>query len=158
MTETDSSPPCESSSRAVRRRRMEFRKIKVMAGVNPQEPTENGMKRPKLKLISGSVSRICDNAVESSSTNDDEGQLRLVETKGSPPTIILTPILGPLNSTLLVQSVACPKFGFASVCGRRRDMEDAVAIHPSFCQIEKENSGELHYFAVYDGHGCSHVR
>ncbi|KAK6935812.1 PPM-type phosphatase-like domain [Dillenia turbinata] len=43
-----------------------------------------------------------------------------------------------------------PKFGMASVCGRRRDMEDAVAIHPSFCS-------ELHYYAVYDGHGCSHV-
>ncbi|KAK6927015.1 PPM-type phosphatase-like domain [Dillenia turbinata] len=43
-----------------------------------------------------------------------------------------------------------PKFGMASACGRRRDMEDAVAIHPSFCT-------ELHYYAVYDGHGCSHV-
>ncbi|KAH0663395.1 hypothetical protein KY290_029319 [Solanum tuberosum] len=156
VTETDSSSPCESSSRAVRRRRMELRKIKVIAGVT-QPGTENGIKRPKLKLISGSVSRICHNAVESSSTDDDEEQLRLVETKGSPPTIILTPFLGPSNSTLLVQSVAYPKFGFASVCGRRRDMEDAVAIHPSFCQMEQGNSGELHYFAVYDGHGCSHV-
>lgn len=135
---------------------MELRKIKVIAGVT-QSGTENGIKRPKLKLISGSVSRICDNAVESSSTDDDEEQLRLVETKGSPPTIILTPFLGPSNSTLLVQSVAYPKFGFASVCGRRRDMEDAVAIHPSFCQMEQGNSGKLHYFAVYDGHGCSHV-
>ncbi|XP_059300551.1 probable protein phosphatase 2C 24 isoform X2 [Lycium ferocissimum] len=57
----------------------------------------------------------------------------------------------------LRKSVACPKFGFASVCGRRRDMEDAVAIHPSFLQMEQENSGDLHYFGVYDGHGCSHV-
>ncbi|KAK6788164.1 hypothetical protein RDI58_016689 [Solanum bulbocastanum] len=156
VTETDSSSPCESSSRAMRRRRMELRKIKVIAGVT-QPGTENGIKRPKLKLISGSVSRICDNAVESSSTDDDEEQLRLVETKGSPPTIILTPFLGPSNSTLLVQSVAYPKFGFASVCGRRRDMEDAVAIHPSFCQMEQGSGVELHYFAVYDGHGCSHV-
>lgn len=44
------------------------------------------------------------------------------------------------------------KFGVASVCGRRREMEDAVAIHPSF--IEGVNA---HYFGVYDGHGCSHV-
>ncbi|MCD7454209.1 hypothetical protein HAX54_023963 [Datura stramonium] len=154
VTETDSSPPGESSSRAVRRRRMELRKVKVVAGVTPPE-AENGMKRPKLKLISGSVSRICDNAVENSSTDDEEQQI--MENNGSPPTIILGPILSPLYSTRLVQSIACPKFGFASVCGRRREMEDAVAIHPFFCQMEKENSGELHFFAVYDGHGCSHV-
>lgn len=155
VTETDSSPPCESNSRGVRRRRMELRKMKVVTGVTPQETRESGIKRPKLKVIS----RICGNAVESSSTDDDEEQLRLAEINGeSPPTIILAPVLGnALNSTFLVQSVACPRFGFASVCGRRREMEDAVAINPSFCQMEQENSGELHYFAVYDGHGCSHV-
>ncbi|KAL8531142.1 hypothetical protein ACS0TY_007960 [Phlomoides rotata] len=46
-----------------------------------------------------------------------------------------------------------PKFGVASICGRRRDMEDAVAIHPSFCRRDHA----LHYYGVYDGHGCSHV-
>lgn len=134
---------------------MELRKMKVVTGVTPQETRESGIKRPKLKVIS----RICGNAVDSSSTDDDEEQLRLAEINGeSPPTIILAPVLGnALNSTFLVQSVACPRFGFASVCGRRREMEDAVAINPSFCQMEQENSGELHYFAVYDGHGCSHV-
>lgn len=50
-----------------------------------------------------------------------------------------------------------PKFGATSVCGRRRDMEDAVAIHPSFCKENSENSSNLHFFGVYDGHGCSHV-
>ena len=52
-----------------------------------------------------------------------------------------------------------PKFGFASVCGRRRDMEDAVASHPSFCRnfSDDDFSTGLHYFGVYDGHGCSHV-
>ncbi|KAF5804562.1 putative protein-serine/threonine phosphatase [Helianthus annuus] len=48
-----------------------------------------------------------------------------------------------------------PKFGVASVCGRRREMEDAVAIHPSF--IEDDKKSLAHYFGVYDGHGCSHV-
>ncbi|CAN4100992.1 unnamed protein product [Withania somnifera] len=156
VTGTDSSPPCESNSRAVRRSSMEFRKVKIIACGTPLETTENGMKRPKLKVIS----RICDNALENSSNdNGEEESLRLAQTNGnSSPTIILAPILGnALNSTLLVPSVACPKFGFASVCGRRRDMEDAVAIHPSFCQMEQQNSGVLHYFAVYDGHGCSHV-
>lgn len=45
-----------------------------------------------------------------------------------------------------------PRYGVSSVCGRRREMEDAVAIHPSFSEYSQ------HYFGVYDGHGCSHVR
>lgn len=52
-----------------------------------------------------------------------------------------------------------PRYGAASVCGRRRDMEDAVAIHPSFVRKQTEFSrAKWHYFGVYDGHGCSHVR
>lgn len=154
VTETEASPPCESRSQTASRRRMELRKVKFIAGVTPPETENEIIKRPKLKLYSTSVSRFCDNAVHNSST-DDEDQVKL----GAPPTIVLAPILSPLNNlTLLVQSVVSPKFGFTSVCGRRRDMEDAVAIHPSFCQMKQENSAELHYFAVYDGHGCSHVR
>ncbi|XP_047332358.1 protein phosphatase 2C 37-like [Impatiens glandulifera] len=42
------------------------------------------------------------------------------------------------------------RYGMTSVCGRRRDMEDEVAVHPSF-------SKRGHFFGVYDGHGCSHV-
>ncbi|KAM7522342.1 hypothetical protein LguiA_012244 [Lonicera macranthoides] len=51
----------------------------------------------------------------------------------------------------------CPNYGLTSVCGRRRDMEDAVAVHPSFCARANEQIADLHYFGVYDGHGCSHV-
>lgn len=51
----------------------------------------------------------------------------------------------------------CPKFGVTSVCGRRRDMEDAVAIRPSFCGRDSDIPGGLHFFGVFDGHGCSHV-
>lgn len=36
-------------------------------------------------------------------------------------------------------------------------MEDAVAVHPCFCRLENDAKPELHYFGVYDGHGCSHV-
>lgn len=50
-----------------------------------------------------------------------------------------------------------PKFGMTSVCGRRRDMEDAVAIHPSFCGQNSDFPGGFHFFGVFDGHGCSHV-
>nr|GMD89621.1 probable protein phosphatase 2C 24 [Ipomoea batatas] len=34
-------------------------------------------------------------------------------------------------------------------------MEDVVAIHPRFCRTNRDNDNELHYFAVYEGHGCS---
>ncbi|KAL0719687.1 hypothetical protein Bca4012_069011 [Brassica carinata] len=47
-----------------------------------------------------------------------------------------------------------PKIGTTSVCGRRRDMEDAVSVHPSLLQKNSEN---LHFYGVFDGHGCSHV-
>ncbi|KAI3694641.1 hypothetical protein L1987_77609 [Smallanthus sonchifolius] len=50
-----------------------------------------------------------------------------------------------------------PKFGVASVCGRRREMEDTVAIHPSFTDLDDNQTSNTHYFGVYDGHGCSHV-
>lgn len=46
----------------------------------------------------------------------------------------------------------CPGYGMTSMCGRRRDMEDAVSILPSFCP-----KLGYHFFAVFDGHGCSHV-
>ncbi|KAE8797291.1 putative protein phosphatase 2C 9 [Hordeum vulgare] len=47
----------------------------------------------------------------------------------------------------------CPRYGFSSVCGRRREMEDAVSIRPGFLP----GPGKSHFFGVFDGHGCSHV-
>ncbi|KAI8023958.1 putative protein phosphatase 2C 6 [Camellia lanceoleosa] len=62
-------------------------------------------------------------------------------------------------------------WGFTSVIGRRREMEDAVAVVPGFMTRTCDHvggctapgsriSGEispLHFFAVYDGHGGSQV-
>ncbi|KAJ0970282.1 hypothetical protein J5N97_023159 [Dioscorea zingiberensis] len=55
------------------------------------------------------------------------------------------------------QETAPPKvaFGSVSLCGLSREMEDAVAVRPGFCRLP---GGEpLHFFAVFDGHGGSHV-
>lgn len=63
----------------------------------------------------------------------------------------------------------CPPCGKLLVCGRRREMEDTVAVVPSFaslpcgatggCQFGNERSknfgSDMHFFAVYDGHGGS---
>ncbi|KAJ0250757.1 Protein phosphatase 2C 3 [Hirschfeldia incana] len=64
----------------------------------------------------------------------------------------------PSKKTVREREDARPRYGVASVCGRRRDMEDTVAIHPSFVRKQTEFSrARWHYFGVYDGHGCSHV-
>uniref|UniRef100_A0A0E0L3C7 protein-serine/threonine phosphatase n=1 Tax=Oryza punctata TaxID=4537 RepID=A0A0E0L3C7_ORYPU len=49
-----------------------------------------------------------------------------------------------------------PRYGVTSVCGRRREMEDAVSIRPDFLR-GSTSSGKHHFFGVFDGHGCSHV-
>eukprot|EP00475_Leptophrys_vorax_P020636 TRINITY_DN28291_c0_g1_i1.p1 TRINITY_DN28291_c0_g1~~TRINITY_DN28291_c0_g1_i1.p1 ORF type:complete len:598 (+),score=17.20 TRINITY_DN28291_c0_g1_i1:350-2143(+) len=68
----------------------------------------------------------------------------------------------------------CPSNGVLSVCGRRREMEDAVALVPAFslvpcstclgCSRSTGGDGaggptdpqcQLHLFAVFDGHGGS---
>lgn len=46
-----------------------------------------------------------------------------------------------------------PRYGVTSVCGRRREMEDAVSIRPDFLPAASKH----HFFGVFDGHGCSHV-
>ncbi|CAN6981397.1 hypothetical protein BRARA_I05360 [Brassica rapa] len=68
-------------------------------------------------------------------------------------------VIGVVPSKKTVRETdARPRYGVASVCGRRRDMEDMVAIHPSFVRKQTEFSrARWHYFGVYDGHGCSHV-
>lgn len=63
-------------------------------------------------------------------------------------------------------------WGHTSVIGRRKEMEDAVAVIPGFmsrtcdhvggCTAPgSRSSGEIspvHFFGVYDGHGGSQVR
>lgn len=143
VSESDGS--CESSSRAARRRRMELRRVTV----------DSTVKRRRSECSS----RDCDNApdycgADAQLTSSSENGRQL-------PPLLLTPILAPLLSPSTALDGSCadslPKFGIASVCGRRRDMEDAVSIHPSFCRREHDAATGLHYFGVYDGHGCSHV-
>ncbi|XP_059429847.1 probable protein phosphatase 2C 24 [Corylus avellana] len=162
VSESEASTPCEQSSRAARRRRMEIRRFKFVSGVSSPE-TENGPKRQKVEVYS----RDCWNAVENSDS-EEEKQVLVADTgrseskdisisNQSSNKSISTGSLSPSTPVVPEASREYPKFGVASVCGRRRDMEDAVAIHPSFCRRDAETATELHYFGVYDGHGCSHV-
>ncbi|PAN19164.1 hypothetical protein PAHAL_3G253600 [Panicum hallii] len=50
-----------------------------------------------------------------------------------------------------------PRYGVTSVCGLRREMEDAVSIRLDFLHGGASSSGKHHFFGVFDGHGCCHV-
>ncbi|KAK4761289.1 hypothetical protein SAY87_006182 [Trapa incisa] len=61
----------------------------------------------------------------------------------------------PMEQALLKEQQ--PKFGFTSICGKRRDMEDTVSVQPWLCIESPQYQGGLHLFGIFDGHGCSHV-
>ncbi|KAI9195149.1 hypothetical protein LWI28_012217 [Acer negundo] len=154
--------PCKPSSRAARRRRMEIRRFKFVTGAgSPPEAENEKQKRQKLDVSgtssssssSSSLTREWDNAVENEAcSNEEKGEekkkLKVENGRSQPRHQCLSAPSPSLNPKRL------PKYGISSVCGNRRDMEDAVAVHPSFYY---KKSTDLHYFGVYDGHGCSHV-
>lgn len=156
LVEGETAAPIEPG-RASRRRRLDIMPLKLMAdmAVPATESTSSscGLKRQKLDLST----RDCKNAVESSELKEDqrkEDEVGKEKDKDAPSS--LTSALKECDGGGEVVS-ECPKFGVTSVCGRRRDMEDAVSVRPSFCQESNQNGKDFHYFGVFDGHGCSHV-
>ncbi|XVF05450.1 hypothetical protein REPUB_Repub05bG0173300 [Reevesia pubescens] len=158
MSEGEASTPCESSPRAARRRRMEIRRIKFV-DVTPSD-AENGRKRQKLQVYAASFALDCENG-EDNSAYDEDGKKKTLKLKNGRSKTKGAMVKSHSTPSLLIpviDSELYPKFGVASVCGRRRDMEDAVAVHPSFHRQSMDSAAiGLHYFGVYDGHGCSHV-
>ncbi|XP_019157286.1 PREDICTED: protein phosphatase 2C 37-like [Ipomoea nil] len=143
--ETKTSTPVEPSSEAARRRRMEIHRFRLLASDTAMAPPplDGGLKRQRApsppetsvkrrKAYDEKVQRSEQNLIERTEAEDRPEAER------------------DFGSD-------CPKFGMTSVCGRRRDMEDAVAAHPCFSRKTLENSRNMHFFGVYDGHGCSHV-
>ncbi|KAK9672716.1 hypothetical protein RND81_12G119400 [Saponaria officinalis] len=53
--------------------------------------------------------------------------------------------------------VVAPGWGTVAISGRRREMEDAVVVCMDLCCPEIADLLPVHFFAVYDGHGGSHV-
>ncbi|MBA0751326.1 hypothetical protein Gogos_000257, partial [Gossypium gossypioides] len=139
----------EPKLRASRRRRLELRPFKIVADAAVQPPLENDRKRHKLDrdLFLPESSRDCDNAVQNSKDHGFKNECLF-----SNGTVKL------MNEKSMEDEKERPKFGMASVCGRRRDMEDAVSIHPSFCKqsSQVQISSDIHFFGVFDGHGCTH--
>lgn len=161
MSESESSSACEQSSRAARRQRIEIRTFKLLADLPPQPDDGTAtVIDEKSPMIPGEIpvpARDCTDIADVENHPTDVEIGRSEDRKISAPNqqqLIPAPV--PILSPLLPSSHAdnFPRFGVASVCGRRREMEDSVAVHPNLCGRE---DGQLHYFGVYDGHGCSHV-
>ncbi|KAL8241080.1 hypothetical protein R6Q59_014435 [Mikania micrantha] len=132
--ETNTPSTGESSGR---RRRMEIEQLKLMATAasNMVMPEINN-KRRKV----GTVLGLGEIGGQSTDVKPEE--------VGSSSTVSVT-----LSESVGENS----RFGLTVVCGRRRDLEDAVAVKPAFCKTRSPNSNDLHFYGVYDGHGCSHV-
>ena len=81
--------------------------------------------------------------------------------------VVAGDIEGSSVSSDCFASNACPQHGMVSLCGRRREMEDAVVSKDSFMKLPCNKVGgcdgsgletaPFHYFGVYDGHGGSQV-
>lgn len=171
VSEGKGSTKCERGSREARRKRMEIRRFKLvpeMVAADVPADHQDSCKRQKLEGCTEPLfSRGCENAVENCGSASEKKVGVKVENGESESKGIKISRSHSLNLTLSPSVVTgrelYPKYGVASVCGRRRDMEDAVAIHPSFCRkrletVTASTTTGLHYFGLYDGHGCSHVR
>lgn len=160
IAETEATTQVEPSSESARRRRMEIHQFRFVptdvaaaAAAASLAVQENGRKRHKIE-------KVVDNKRQKLETSVTISLLpppALVVADETKETETEVPDLSESGSQSVEIEPDLPKFGMTSICGRRRDMEDAVAIHPSFCKEKSENSSNLHFFGVYDGHGCSHV-
>ncbi|XP_010543770.1 PREDICTED: protein phosphatase 2C 37 isoform X2 [Tarenaya hassleriana] len=159
--ESESAAPVEPSSRGSRRRKLDLLpSIKIVAVSAVAPPLESFRKRQKCGTPSPAASSPSSSPSskldpESIEKSRDSGRLeRSVSGTDRSKKSDLPPVTGfgvEVENGFVSDE---PKFGMTSVCGRRRDMEDAVSIHPSFHRI---HSDDLHFFGVFDGHGCSHV-
>ncbi|XP_010557234.1 PREDICTED: probable protein phosphatase 2C 24 [Tarenaya hassleriana] len=134
----DDESPSGCEPRPARWRRMGVQRLRMSPGVDLKAPEEDS-KRKKQEKSEGSSST----AVFSQSSGEDTDESVQKE------------MATDVSDGSRKSPVPSPKYGVTSVCGRRRDMEDAVAIHHSF--FPGYSKSRWHYFGVYDGHGCSHV-
>ncbi|XP_057523724.1 protein phosphatase 2C 37-like [Amaranthus tricolor] len=136
--ENEPTSPVEPAARTARRRRMELRQINIISDISE---TNNRIKKRK---------------VEDQEVIDDDDRTQILPVRDCD---IVNDNLLTVNEKINQAIVEdFPKFGVTSVCGRRRDMEDAVSICPSFFKNDElKNHGGFHFYGVFDGHGCSHV-
>ncbi|CAO2825546.1 unnamed protein product [Amaranthus hypochondriacus] len=136
--ENEPASPVEPVARTARRRRLEMKKLRIISDI---AETTTRIKRRK---------------VEAQEVKFDD-QFQIVPPRGY-GNVIENDLLMNNDKSVKISVDDFPKFGVTSVCGRRRDMEDAVSVRPSFCKKDElNNHGDFHFYGVFDGHGCSHV-
>ncbi|KAJ9545849.1 hypothetical protein OSB04_025556 [Centaurea solstitialis] len=71
-----------------------------------------------------------------------------------PSSSAAAPIASLISDT---ETPAAPAYGFMSVVGRARVMEDEVSVWTNLCRPEINGYRPVHFFGVFDGHGGHHV-
>lgn len=164
VSENEPAAPTEPSSRTSRRRRLQLRpSFKLVADVAVAPPLLSERKRQKLEVSAPSLFASEKRGVSCEGCKVEQSQDRVVKEHGEEQKNEGSEVNPTVNSNSKDENPVefrheNPKFGMTAVCGRRRDMEDAVSIHPSFCEQNGNVSSGTHFFGVFDGHGCSHVR
>lgn len=93
-------------------------------------------------------------SLSSSSSSSDLEQI----SEGNPDVNLNLPIGILASGGEALERIPCRSHGSVSVCGRRREMEDAVSVVPGFARSGGTDLNlRYDFFAVYDGHGGSSV-
>nr|XP_043615612.1 protein phosphatase 2C 37-like [Erigeron canadensis] len=131
--------PSHVESSGARRRRLEIHQLKLLAAPAADTLAADSGIIKRRKLEKGVETKAYDDVLISR-----ELQKEILNTCDKSLSEAAAPAVE--NSSDQNES----RFGVTTVCGRRRDMEDAVAVKPLFYD-------DMHFYGVFDGHGCSHV-
>eukprot|EP00252_Welwitschia_mirabilis_P020307 TRINITY_DN4947_c0_g1_i1.p1 TRINITY_DN4947_c0_g1~~TRINITY_DN4947_c0_g1_i1.p1 ORF type:complete len:335 (-),score=11.10 TRINITY_DN4947_c0_g1_i1:1443-2447(-) len=162
--------PCEQRSRAARRRRMEIRRFKLVG--TSKDVSSVDLSRKKHKIAGSDSARDCDDVPDSlpseaagsvdasgaTKVNTDlsascSSLIRKEEKSGKDTERSERGCVGAEDrAALLTRLKMCDWYGYKSVCGRRKEMEDAVSVQAEFVSAKRPRT---HFFGVYDGHGGS---
>ncbi|KAG1354890.1 hypothetical protein COCNU_07G010020 [Cocos nucifera] len=168
VDEGDSPAKC----REARRRRIEMRRFAAVAGDSPSmagSPSRRMERKRELEPESAASDPANSGGEKRSRPAGDDSPsppLSLTHpspaTPSSPPPTTSSPVEADAAPAISSSSGQAPAgeprlaFGSISLSGRSREMEDAISVRPGFFRPPGGGS-TLHFFAVFDGHGGSHV-
>lgn len=124
--------PVEPSSKAARRRRMEIHQFRFLGA--DMAAVESDRKRKKLEIFFPGKEE-CTGGIEDRVVRSKEKVVEKDENRCGTS----SSSSGAKIGAEVVKE--CHNFGMTSICGRRRDMEDAVAIHPVVLPSERPGYG-----------------
>lgn len=139
---SDENEDSPAKCRERRRRRIEMRRLASVPGAGTPPPESESHAESSSCFANGK-------RIRKSETGDFPGASSLVSSGDD----VETEAVQPPSGFPLVE----PTFGTMSVAGRLREMEDAITVCTNLCRPEINERRPVHFFAVYDGHGGSHV-